>query len=85
MRTTPTADQVLAVISDVTGSAQILANPDTRLYDQHLLDSLRTVQLMVALEEAFGLEIPIAAIDRARWATPRMIAESVIELAAAPR
>ena len=38
-----------------------------------LLDSLKTVELMVALSEEFGVEISPAEFEREQWATPRRI------------
>ena len=67
-------DQVLTVISEVTNSPQLRDHPDIRLYDLHLLDSFKNIELMLALSERFGVEISPSEFDRDEWATPRAIA-----------
>lgn len=71
------ADEVLAIVADVAESDDVLSNPDVRLYDEHLMDSLRTVELIVKIGAVFGMEISPADVERARWATPALIAEDV--------
>ena len=48
-------------------------NPDVRLYDLQILDSMKTVRLIVAFLSEFGIEISPAELDRDDWATPRKI------------
>ena len=59
-----TATEVLAVLADVLNTREVYDAPDLPLYDLELLDSLRTVELILALSERFGLEISPAEIDR---------------------
>ena len=68
-----TADQILAVIARVVDSEEVLSDPDLPLYDASLLDSLKTVELMVSLSEEFRVEISPAEFERQQWATPRKI------------
>jgi D-alanine--poly(phosphoribitol) ligase subunit 2 len=42
-----------------------------------LLDSLSTVELMLALSREFGLEISPAEFDRDEWSTPQRIVADV--------
>ena len=72
-----TAARILDVLRDVTGDAEIAADPDVALFDAGLLDSLGVVSLLVAFEQAFGLTISPADIDRAAWATPRLLVADV--------
>jgi D-alanine--poly(phosphoribitol) ligase subunit 2 len=72
-----TAERVLAILADVLETEAPRRDPELRLYDVHLLDSLRTVELIVALEESFGFEISPAQLDRSEWATPRLIVDYV--------
>ena len=76
---TATEDKVLDVLADVSETQEVRALPDLRLYDQHILDSLKTVELIVALEQAFGIEISPAEFDREQWATPGQIVAYVEE------
>ena len=71
------ATEVLEVLADVLNTREVLDAPDLRLYELGLLDSMGTVELILALSERFGIEISPADIDRERWASPRQIAEDI--------
>jgi D-alanine--poly(phosphoribitol) ligase subunit 2 len=68
------AEKVLTILAEVGETAELTQNPDLRLYDLDILDSMKTVELMVALSEQFGIEISPAEFEREQWATPRHIA-----------
>ncbi|HEX9371851.1 MAG TPA: D-alanine--poly(phosphoribitol) ligase subunit DltC [Roseiflexaceae bacterium] len=72
-----TADQVLTILEDVIDDADIRQNLDVRLYDSHILDSLKTVELILAFDDAFGIEIAPTAFEPEQWATPRRIVDYV--------
>lgn len=71
------ADRVLSTLCDVAETDEVLSDPDLRLFDEGVLDSLATVQLIVALEQEFGMQISPASLDREDWATPRKIVSYV--------
>ncbi len=73
------SQDVVTVLAAVTEMEDIADHPDLRLYDSHVLDSFRTVELIVALESRFGIEIPPSEFDREVWATPRQIVAYVEE------
>ena len=69
-------DKVLDILADVTGTDAVRGDPSLLLFDSGLLDSLGTVTLMAAFEEALGVAISPAAFDREDWSTPaRMVAD----------
>jgi D-alanine--poly(phosphoribitol) ligase subunit 2 len=68
-----TAQKVLDVLVDVLKVDGVRDNLEIRLYDQHILDSLGTIRLMVALEEAFGVEFNDVELEPEEWATPSHI------------
>ncbi|HXI21442.1 MAG TPA: D-alanine--poly(phosphoribitol) ligase subunit DltC [Gemmatimonadales bacterium] len=68
-----TADRVLTRLVEVAEAEEVRTNAELRLYDLHLLDSMKTVELMVAFEEEFGLQISPAEFEPADWATPAKI------------
>ena len=72
-----TATEVLAVLAGVLNTREVYDAPDLPLYELELLDSLGTVELILALSERFGLQISPAEIDRECWASPRRIAEDI--------
>jgi D-alanine--poly(phosphoribitol) ligase subunit 2 len=68
-----TSTDVLTILERVTGTDQVRRNLDLALFDLDILDSLGTVELIVALAEKFGVEISPAEIERQQWASPRKI------------
>jgi len=73
----PVSSDVLAVLADVLGTRDVYERPDLPLYELELLDSLRTVELILALSERFGVDISPAEIDRECWASPARIVADV--------
>jgi D-alanine--poly(phosphoribitol) ligase subunit 2 len=67
------AQQVLDLLARVAESDEAVRDPDLRLFDLHVLDSLKTVELIVGLNAKFGVEISPAEFEREQWATPRKI------------
>ncbi|TMQ72639.1 MAG: D-alanine--poly(phosphoribitol) ligase subunit DltC [Candidatus Eisenbacteria bacterium] len=65
-----TAETVLNVLAQVSRTEAVRDHLDLRLYDQHLLDSLATVRLIVAFEEAFAIQFDDVEFEREDWATP---------------
>jgi D-alanine--poly(phosphoribitol) ligase subunit 2 len=68
---------ILDILEELTGSAEVRVNPDLKIFEEELLDSLGTVQFLVEVEGRLGITIPISAFDRVEWATPALVAEKV--------
>jgi len=68
-----TKQRVIDILQHVTDTDEVQSDPDLDLFGLGILDSLGTVQLMVALSESFGIQISLAEFDRAEWATPRKV------------
>jgi D-alanine--poly(phosphoribitol) ligase subunit 2 len=66
-------DKVLQLLVSIADTEEIRTNFDLPLYDHQLLDSIRTVELMVSIEEEFGIKISPAEFERDNWSTPRNI------------
>jgi D-alanine--poly(phosphoribitol) ligase subunit 2 len=69
----PIAERVMLILEDITETDEVRQDPDVRLYDERLLDSLGTVGLMAALSDEFGIEISPSEFEHEQWATPRKI------------
>ena len=67
------SDKVLQVLASVAESDEVRANLDLPLYDYQLLDSTKTVELMIMIEEEFGVRVSPAEFERENWKTPRKI------------
>jgi len=68
-----TTDIILDELVKITGTEEVRSNLDLALFEDDILDSLGSVELIVALGEKFRIEISPAQVDRKMWATPRRI------------
>lgn len=68
-----TASKVLEVLAQVAETDEVQKDLELRLFDRRVLDSLRTVELIIAFSDAFGVEISPAELDIEMWATPQRI------------
>jgi D-alanine--poly(phosphoribitol) ligase subunit 2 len=70
------AAKILDVLVEVTEVDEVRQGLELKLYDLQILDSLRTVELIVAFSETFGIEISPAELTAGQWATPgRIVAD----------
>ena len=53
---------------------------DEDLFDAGVLDSMGTVELIVELENRFGIRVPVSEFGRDDWNTANNIVEGVTEL-----
>ena len=53
---------------------------DEDLFDAGVLDSMGTVELIVELENRFGIRVPVSEFGRDDWNTANKIVEGVKEL-----
>lgn len=66
-------EKIMAILNDLCGAEEGELEPDMNLFDAGLLDSFGVVQLIVDLEEAFGVSLHIEMISREEIATPARI------------
>lgn len=67
------ADRIIDQLVLISGAEEVRTNPDLPLYQDEVMDSMKTVELIVALEEELGVHVSPADLDREMWATPRKI------------
>jgi len=65
------SDKVLQLLAWVAETDEVLTNLDLPLYEYQVLDSMRTVQLILMIEEQFGIKVSPAEFERESWRTPR--------------
>jgi D-alanine--poly(phosphoribitol) ligase subunit 2 len=53
---------------------------DEDLFDAGVLDSMGTVELIVELENRFGIRVPVSEFGRDDWNTANKIVDGVTEL-----
>ena len=73
------SETILNELEKVTGTDQVRKDLNLDLFGEKVLDSFGTVELIVALSDAFGIEIPPSQIDRDLWATPQKIIDYFAE------
>jgi D-alanine--poly(phosphoribitol) ligase subunit 2 len=71
-------DLILDVLASVAETEEVRTDPDLALYDLQILDSMKTVELIVALGREIGVEISPAEFEREAWATPRKLVEDIL-------
>lgn len=69
----PIPERVLSILEEITEHDDIRQDLDIGLYDEHILDSLKTVELIIAFNETFDIEIAPTSFEPEQWATPRRI------------
>ena len=67
------SETVLKELEKYTGTDQVRRDLNVDLFGDKLLDSLATVELILALSEDLGMEVSPGEIDREMWATPQKI------------
>ncbi len=69
--------QILDVLARIAETDEVRTNPDLALFDLQVLDSMKTVELIVAFGNELGVEISPAEFEREAWATPRQVVADV--------
>ena len=64
---------MLQLLASVTETDEVSINPELPLYECQVLDSIKTVELMIRIEDEFGLKISPADFERENWWTPHKI------------
>lgn len=72
-------ETVLAILEDLTGQ-DVSGQLDTDLYDEGLLDSMATVQMLVEIDGQLGITVPVSEYERSEWGTPQQIINQVVAL-----
>ncbi|WP_125980975.1 D-alanine--poly(phosphoribitol) ligase subunit DltC [Loigolactobacillus iwatensis] len=71
-----TKQTVVDILKDLTGS-DVSGNLDENLFDSGMIDSMATVELLLELQERFGIDVPVSEFDRSEWDTPNKIIAKV--------
>ena len=71
--------QVIEIIDELF-MEDVSGMMDEDLFDAGVLDSMGTVELIVELENRFGIRVPVSEFGRDDWNTANKIVEGVTEL-----
>lgn len=72
-------NKITNILCGLCGGEPEEMEPDLDLFGEGLLDSFGAIQLVMELEKAFAVSLPIEDIPRERIATPEAIAALVRE------
>lgn len=70
-------EKILDMIVNITDEKEIKENLDINLFENEILDSLGYTELLVAIEENFGVELSPTEIQREMIDTPNKIIELI--------
>ena len=70
---------VLSILQDLTGE-DVSNNMDANLFDEGILDSMGSVQLLLELQNQLGIEVPVSEFERSEWETPAKFVAKVASL-----
>lgn len=67
---------VLEVLNNIIGE-DLSSQMDENLFDSGLLDSMATVELLLDLENKFGIQAPVSEFNREDWDSANKIIAKV--------
>ncbi len=70
-------ETVLKHLERFTGTDQVRKDLNIDLFGERLLDSLASIELVLALSEDFSLDLAPGDVDRDEWATPQKIIDYI--------
>ncbi|MGX7013175.1 D-alanine--poly(phosphoribitol) ligase subunit DltC [Vagococcus silagei] len=70
---------ILEIIEELTGT-DVSNQLDMDLYEEGLLDSMGTVQMLVEIDGRLGVTVPVSEYERSEWGTPQQIIDQVSKL-----
>ena len=73
-------DQVLDLLTEVAETNVIKENPDVELFEEGIIDSFKTVGLLLEIQNKLDIEVSIIDFDKDEWATPNKIVAVLEEL-----
>ena len=74
-----TKQGVLDILNDLTGE-DLPDQMDENIFDNGLMDSMASVQMLLNLQEKFDIDVPVSEFNREEWDTPNKIVAKVESL-----
>jgi D-alanine--poly(phosphoribitol) ligase subunit 2 len=66
-------EKILSVLEELCGSDEVRRDRDVNLFATGLLDSFGAIELLVAIDEEFGIRIEPTELAREEFDTPNKI------------
>ena len=77
MATVNIEEKVLGMLEDICDDDAVREERDIDLFDAGLLDAMAAIELLVAIEEDFGVQIAPTAVDRDEMNTVNKIIHQI--------
>ena len=74
-----TKQGVLDILNALTGE-DLSDQMDENIFDNGLMDSMASVQMLLNLQEKFDIDVPVSEFNREEWDTPNKIVAKVESL-----
>lgn len=74
-------EKVFQILADICEDDVVLEEHDIDLFEEGLLDSFGTINLLVEFEDQLNINVPITVFNREEWNTPNNIVEQLKQLA----
>lgn len=74
-----TKQGVLDILNDLTGE-DLSDQMDENIFDNGLMDSMASVQMLLNLQEKFDIDVPVSEFNHEEWDTPNKIVAKVESL-----
>ena len=72
-------ERLLALIEEIAGDPVVREERDMDLFEEGLFDSMAAIELLVAIEDAFGVDIAPTEVEREDMNTVNLIIARVAE------
>ncbi len=72
-------EEVIDILNTITGE-DVSDKMDENLFEDGLLDSMATVELLLDLENKFDIQAPVSEFNRDEWDTPNKVVAKVESL-----
>lgn len=72
-------EEAIDILNTITGE-DVSDKMDENLFDDGLLDSMATVELLLDLENKFDIQAPVSEFNRDEWDTPNKVVAKVESL-----
>ena len=72
-------EEVIDILNTITGE-DVSDKMDENLFDDGLLDSMATVELLLDLENKFDIQAPVSEFNRDEWDSPNKVVAKVESL-----
>ncbi|ANY12028.1 D-alanine--poly(phosphoribitol) ligase subunit DltC [Leuconostoc lactis] len=72
-------EEVIDILNTITGE-DVSDRMDENLFEDGLLDSMATVELLLDLENKFDIQAPVSEFNRDEWDTPNKVVAKVESL-----